>query len=190
MALDASCHPNDSFGYSVYAVVAFAPCDQAAKIEGLQRGIGMKRATIPAHVTVKGTFCEIASLQELCRLAGDIAERTVPVQMDFDDDGAPHFTGSSGNLQIRLTPQLTALNAALEQAIGPVSTNAYRDGPFRPHLGLCQDCSAAQIDEAKRLAEELDLGTGFLAASIAFVGRVGPAYGGRWESIAQFSLRG
>ena len=190
MAINASDHPNDSSGYSVYAVVALAPGNQAAAVEKLRREIGMKRAAIPAHVTVKGTFCDVESLDALHRSVTGIAERTAPVQVDFADDGSPHFTESFGGMLIHLTPQLVALNAALEEAIGPLSTNAYSDEPYRPHLTLCQDCSATQIEEARRLAGELSMGAGFLAAAVHLVGRIGPAYGGRWTAIERFPLRG
>jgi len=189
VVVDASDRTNDSFGYSVYAVVAFAPRSRAAAVEKLRREIDMKRAALPAHVTIKGTFCDIEDFDAVRRSVVGITERSAPAQVDFADDGSPHFTESFGGMLVSLTPQLTALNAALEEAIGPISTNAYTDEPFRPHLTLCQDCSAVQIEQAKRLAGELDLGTGFLGASIDLVGRVGPAYGGRWESIEHFPLR-
>jgi len=179
VAIDASDRPNDSFGYSVYAVVALAPGNQVAAVEKLRREIGMKRAAPIAHVTVKGTFCDVESLDAVRRSVTGIAERTAPVQVDFADDGSPHFTESFGGI-----------NAALEEAIEPISTNAYNDEPYRPHLTLCQDCSATQIEEARRLAGELSMGAGFLAAAVHLMGRIGPAYGGRWTAIERFPLRG
>ena len=190
MAVDASDRPNDSFGYSVYAVVALAPPEQAAAVETLRREIGMKRASMPAEITVKGTFCDIGSLDALLELVTGIAGRTAAVQVDFEDGDTLHFGESFGVVQVRLSPPLATLTTLLEGAIGPVSTNAYMGDPFWTHLTLCQDCSSEQLRRAKRLAASLALGTGFVADAIDLMGRVGPAYGGRWESIERFSLIG
>ena len=192
MAIDTSDRPNDSFGYSVYAVVAFAPPELAYSVDGLRRTIAMKRASIPAHVTVKGTFCGIDSLEVVCEQIGAVAQTTAPVQIDFADPRNPASGESRAVLwtEVRLTSDLLALNGALEQAIGPISTAAYSDEPYRAHLTLCQDCSPEQMDHAMRLAAEIDFGTGFLATAIDLMGRIGPAYGGRWESAGRFPLIG
>ena len=192
MAIDASDRPNDSFGYSVYAVVAFAPPELADPIDMLRRTIATKRASIPAHVTVKGTFCGIDSLDVVCEQIGAVAQTTAPVQIDFADPRNPTSGESRAVLwaEMRLTSDLLALNDALEQAIGPLSTNAYSDEPYQPHLTFCQGCSSEQINHAMRLAAEIDFGTGFLATAIDLMGRIGPAYGGRWESAGRFPLIG
>ena len=190
MAIDGSNHPDDAFGHSVYAVVAFAPPELADAVDGLRRAIEMKRASIPAHVTVKGTFCDIDSLEAVHEQIQTIAQTTAPVQIDFADPRNPASGDSWAVLDVRLTSALSALNDFLEQALGPLSTNAYSDEPYRPHLTLCQDCSPEQLDHAMRLAAAIDFGTGFLATAIDLMGRTGPAYGGRWESIERFPLSG
>ncbi len=190
MAIDASNRENDRFGYSVYAVVAFAPEGLTRKVDALRRGIAMERVAIPAHVTVKGTFCDIDSLDGLRSLIGDIAAGTPPVEMRFEAPDPVRFEETFGVLEIRPKQLLSGLNEALSRAIDPISTNAYFDGPFWPHLTLCQECSAAQIEQAKQLAAKLEPGTGFTCGAIDLMGRVGTAYGGRWESIELFRLRG
>ena len=192
MPVDASDRPNDRFGYSVYATVALAAPDQVAKVRKVREAIGLKRATIPAHVTVRGTFYGVQNFDELAGLLRNLAFSQKPLRIEFSG-GWEFWVQSDGRgigwRKVMATVELRALNKTFDGVIRPRSNNAYPD-EFLPHLTLCQDCDETQIAEAKRLAESLDIGSGFDCKEVTLMGRVGPAHGGRWVTVESFPLGG
>jgi hypothetical protein len=56
---------NDEFGYACYTIVAPAPSELDGPLLDIEKAAGQERAKIPAHVTVKGTFYDIKSLDNL-----------------------------------------------------------------------------------------------------------------------------
>ena len=187
--IEARYHPNDPFGYSVYRVVAFMPPGQVARVETLRRQSGMKRSLIPAHVEVKGDFCDVDSLDTVRARTRRIARKTAPMHLEFADGGKLVFLESSAVIRIQPTEALATLTTLLKWSIGRVSTDAYRDIAVSPHLPICEDCAPDQLRTVFRRARELCLGTGFRAEAIDLVGRVGSAYEGQWESIEHFKLQ-
>ena len=103
MPIEARYHPNDPFGYSVYRVVAFMPPGQVARVETLRRQSGMKRSLIPAHVEVKGDFCDVDSLDTVRARTRRIARKTAPMHLEFADGGKLVFFESSAVIRIRPT---------------------------------------------------------------------------------------
>lgn len=184
--------PNDEFGYSVYTLVALANANQVAKIDGVRTAIGLTRATIQAHVTVRGTFSTIESLDGLRDLLRQTASENHAVSVVFGADGWSYFnrgTGrNSGIMPCDTTPELLDLHSAFDRVIRPISTNQYPDN-YRAHMTLCQDCSEDQIEQARVLAADLDIGAGFDIESVQLMGRVGPAFGGEWKMIDSFPLK-
>lgn len=184
--------PNDQFGYSVYTLVAHASQKQIEAIDGVRRAIGLTRATIPAHVTVRGTFHSIDNLTGIRVALREAALRRAPVSVIFGPEGWKYFTGDGDrNTAIMLcetTQDLLDLREWFDAIIRPISTNAYRD-EYLAHMTLCQDCTTAQIQKAKELAVNLDIGRGFEISSVELMGRVGPAFGGEWKLIESFPLQ-
>jgi 2'-5' RNA ligase len=185
--------PNDRFGYSVYTVVAHASPEQVRMVADVRRAINLTRATIPAHVTVRGTFHSIKSLDEIRGLLRHVASQQKPASVEFSPEGWKFIAqGDSRHIGImpcETTPGLVFLNRAFDAVIRPHSTNAYSD-EYRAHMTLCQDCTEEQIIQAKALAGDLDIGTGFTVNSVELMGRVGPAFGGEWKLIESFQLGG
>ena len=68
--------PNDRFGYSCYSLVLIAPEDTIAKVNAIKRDSGMTIAHIPAHITIKGTFYGIESLDTLKQTIRSITNNT------------------------------------------------------------------------------------------------------------------
>ncbi len=68
--------PNDRFGYSCYSLVIIAPEDIIAKVNAIKRDSGMTIAHIPAHITIKGTFYGIESLDNLKQTIRSITNNT------------------------------------------------------------------------------------------------------------------
>ncbi len=191
MAIDASDRPNDRFGYSVYAGVLLAPRAQADAVARLRERIRPQRAMLPAHVTVMGTFCGIESLDGVKRLFRQVSARHGPVEVKFDGAGLQLFK-DSGGLFVEKSAALAGLHKEITAAIGAVSIDAYgyADERYAPHLTLWQECPPENATLAGELGREVKLGAGFRVDAVAFVGRSGPAHGGRWVTIALFALTG
>lgn len=191
--VDSRTLENDRFGYSAYTVVALANPDQVSKVDAARTAIGLNRATIQAHVTVRGTFFDIESLDDMRALLRGVAEAQKPAKVEFSPEGWKFIRRTPGQhiaiMPCETTPGLLALNAVFDEVIRPRSQNAYPD-EYRAHLTLCQDCTDEQMDEAERIAAQLDIGDGFKASSVHLMGRVGPAFGGEWKAIESFPLGG
>jgi 2'-5' RNA ligase len=188
---DARMLPNDRFGHSVYALVAHACPEQVRIIAEVREAVGQARAVIPAHVTVRGTFYGIESLEEMRGLLRETAAGLEPAQVEFAPDGwtsvAEDGDRHSCAMPCVTSPALLALHQAFDAVIGPRSQDAYGDG-YHAHMTLCQDCTGEQIRQAEELVATLDIGTGFPFESVELMGRVGPAFGGEWTLIESFPL--
>jgi 2'-5' RNA ligase len=183
--------PNDRFGYSVYALVSHASPEQVRLVAEVREAVGQARAVIPAHVTVRGTFYGIGSLDEMRGLLRQAAAGLEPTRVEFStggwklhsDDGDRH-----GCVMPCVTsPALRSLHEAFDAVIRPLSLDGYGDG-YRAHLTLCQDCTREQVQRAMALVADRDFGTGFGFDSVELMGRVGPAFGGEWTLIESLPL--
>lgn len=183
--------PNDRFGYSVYSLVAHASAEQVQMVAEVRETVGQERAVIPAHVTIRGTFYGIESLEEIRRQLRETAADLAPAQVEFSPDGWT-FAAEGGDrhgceMPCVTTPALVSLHESFNAVIRPLSKDAYGDG-YRAHMTLCQDCTDEQIQHAKALVARLNIGTGFRVGSVELMGRVGPAFGGEWRLIESFPL--
>jgi 2'-5' RNA ligase len=182
--------PNDRFGYSVYSLVAHASAEQVRMVAEVREAVGQERAVIPAHVTVRGTFHGIESLDELRSALRETAEGSEPTRVAFDPGGwTLHRNGDRHgcHLPCVTTPALLSLHRTFDAVIAPRSRDAYGDS-YRAHLTLCQDCTHEQARRAAVLAADMDIGTGFDVVSVELMGRIGPAFGGRWTLIESLPL--
>jgi 2'-5' RNA ligase len=183
--------PNDRFGYSVYALVAHASPEQVRLVAEVREAVGQVRAVIPAHVTVRGTFYGIGSLDELRRLLRQAAAGSEPTRVDFSSDGWKLHTGDGdryGCVMPCVTSRaLRSLHETFDAVIRPLSQDGYGDG-YRAHLTLCQDCTREQVQQAMTLVAGRDIGTGFRVDSVELMGRIGPAFGGEWMLIESIPL--
>ena len=180
---------DDRFGYSCYALVFPVSGEIQEETDPIERASGSTRAKIPAHVTVKGTFCGIESLSDLRRLVRFITGNTRRFHISFE--GAESvWRSAGGGLRVPVRSEMQALHDALVAGIVPISTSAYIDDPYWPHMTYVQEVSVAALEQALQLVAHADFGDGFWADSIDLMGRVGKAHGGRWELIEQFPLAG
>jgi 2'-5' RNA ligase len=183
--------PNDRFGFSVYALVAHASPEQVRTVAEVREAVGQVRAVIPAHVTVRGTFYGIESLEGMRGLLRKAAAGVEPTRVEFSPGGWNSHTDDGDRhgyvMHCLTTPALRSLHETFDLVIRPRSEDAYGDG-YRAHLTLCQDCTAEQIRQAETLVAGLDFGTGFSVESVELMGREGPAFGGEWTLIESFPL--
>lgn len=188
--------PNDSFGYAVYSCVAFATPGQQQEVQSLRDAVKAQRSMMPAHVTVKGTFCEIPSLDRIKALVKQVADATPAFDAEFAGGivpGPAYDTGEGwAGVVVRKTPPLVDLHGRLCDTLTAVTTNAYgpeRGDDYHPHITVIHE----PLPELKQLGRELVAktkltGSGFPVREVWLMGHVGPPYRGRWAQIESFSL--
>jgi hypothetical protein len=120
--------PNDRFGYSVYALVAHASPEQVRMVAEVREAVGQARAVIPAHVTVRGTFHGIESLEEMSGLLRETAAGSEPTQVEFDPGGWKLHTDDGDRhgcvMPCVTTPALRSLHETFDAVIRPRSEDA------------------------------------------------------------------
>ncbi|MCC6455470.1 MAG: 2'-5' RNA ligase family protein [Caldilineaceae bacterium] len=178
---------NDQFGYSCYTLVVPAGEALTAQVESLRNQMGVTVASIPAHVTVKGTFYDIDSLEQVKQLVEEITRSTAPFFISFSER-AFHWWADGGALTVPATPPIQALHDTLVATISPLGKPAYRDDPYLVHMTLVYGQSPERLQQAQALVQEMDFGPGFMAESVDLMGRVGQAVGGEWRLITRFGL--
>jgi 2'-5' RNA ligase len=183
--------PNDRFGYSVYSLVSHASPEQVRLVAEVREAVGQARAVIPAHVTVRGTFYGVDSLEEMRGLLRQTAAGLEPTRVEFSPGGWKLHTDDGDRhgcfMPCVTSPALRSLHETFDTVIRPHSQDAYGDS-YRAHLTLCQDCTREQVQQAMELVADRDFGTGFSFHSVELMGRVGPAFGGEWTLIESFPL--
>lgn len=183
---------NDRFGYSVYALVAHASPEQVRLVAEVREAVGQARAVIPAHVTVRGTFYGIDSLEEMRGLLRETAAGLEPARVEFGPHGWKIHTGDGDHhgcvMPCVTSPSLRSLHETFDAVIGPRSRDGYGAAGYRAHMTLCQDCTREQVERAMALVADLDVGTGFGFGSVELMGRDGPAFGGEWSLIESLPL--
>ncbi len=160
--------PNDAFGYAVYSVVVLATPEQQMTVQAVRDAVKNQRSMIPAHVTVKGTFCEISSLDEIKERIARAASAADPFYLEFDGMAEVHISkllkSDLCTQPIRKTRQLVELHDLLYDELFAVTTNAYgredRD-KFRAHLTVYSEPVAELQQKGRDLAASLDLGSGY-----------------------------
>ncbi len=181
--------PDDQFRYSCYALVIPIPDNLRAQMNEIERQAGQERAKIPAHITVKGTFHGIESLDGVMDTVRAVTGKTSPVFITFNG-AETHWSDSSGFLNLPIPPELQALHDALVAEVSPLGETVYTDDPYRAHMTIIQEVTPEGLNTARRMFEEIEFDEGFLADSVELMARSGPAYGGQWHMIQRFPLEG
>jgi hypothetical protein len=111
--------PNDRFGYSVYALVSPASPEQVRLVAEVRKTVGQERAVIPAHVTIRGTFYGIDSLEEMRGLLRRTAAGLEPIRVEFSPGGWRLHTGNGDRhncfMPCVTSPALRSLHQAFER---------------------------------------------------------------------------
>ena len=130
--------PDDQFGYAVYSVVVMATPEQREKVQAIRDAVHNQRSMIPAHVTVKGTFCEIPNLDRVKALVGQAARDSEHACVRFAQRpvvSRNRLGEVSASIGIEVTPELVSLHRRLFEALSPITTSAYfDDSQYHPHL--------------------------------------------------------
>src|SRR5690606_31785872 len=122
-------------------------------------------------ITVKGTFFQIESLEQVQRLVQEITDSTAPFPISFA--GAEvHWWTEVAALTVPVTPPMQALHDALVAAIAPLGLPAYQDDPYVAHMTLVYNPPPPDgIARAQALIAGMDFGPGFQANYVDLMGR-------------------
>ena len=183
---------NDDNGYAVYSVVLIATLHQQAAVDAVRKSVGNRRSMIPAHITVKGTFCEIPSLDEIVSHLRSVARDTTKFDVVFGTDGVKKRTiadgGGFAGQSIQKTAELVQLHNGLYDSIAPITTNAYgrEDGDhYRPHMTIFHEPSPELEHQTDDLLLSLDIGEGYECDAMFLMGHIGRPYRGRWTVVRE-----
>ncbi|NQW18222.1 MAG: 2'-5' RNA ligase family protein [Chloroflexi bacterium] len=184
---------DDKFGYAVYSVVVFADAETQRRVCTIGDAVAVQRVMMPAHITVKGTFCRIEDLDEVKAEISEIAAQTEGVFVKFEGRANQSFDNSDhqhGYQGINITSELQAFHMKLYESLIPISTLAYgKEGRnYHPHLTVYAEPASGREKLADELSSSLDLGDGFTAKEVTLMGHVGIPYRGKWKIIEQFDL--
>lgn len=187
MAVNSTCLENDKFGYACYTIVAPAPGELAGPLLEIERTADQERAKIPGHVTVKGTFYGIESLDSLLAAIRTVADRHQP--FDLGTEGFEVWESEhSVILGFTVNPEIQSLHDDLMAYIGPLGNSAYPDDPYRSHMSIVNEVKPEGVEIAKSRLAEIDLGEKLRFDSIDLMARDGLAWGGVWKRVERFEL--
>jgi 2'-5' RNA ligase len=189
MTIDSKDLENDEFGYSCYVISIPAPSELLGRLSEIERAAGQVRAKIPAHITVKGTFYSIASLDGTLDVIRRVVSRHDPFVLGTD---GMEFIGPDYSVILGFTvnPEIQALHDDLVANIAPMSKPAYRDDPYRAHMSIVNEVEPEGVAIAKSMTEDIDFGDGLDVNSIQLTARDGVAFGGTWHRLELFKLGG
>ena len=184
----------DRFGHSGYAVVILAPEDVQHEIERVRRQLEVPIHMIRAHVTVKGTFINPPSVEEVSMIVESVAQATQVFTMETGE--APVWGSENSRtavISISSSDQLDDLHRRLFNLIEPITTNVYgHETPegFRFHMTVYQEVDEANHMKGQRLVAGLNIPERLAAKGVALMGRSGPrGPRGIWHVVDEFPLR-
>ncbi len=184
----------DRFGHSGYAVVILAPADVQREIELVRRQLEIPIHMIPAHVTVKGTFINPPSVEEVGTIVEGVARATQAFIMETGEALAwGSENARTAVISVCSSDQLDDLHRQLFSSIEPTTTNVYgpeRAEGFRFHMTVYQEVDEANHMKGQALVASLSVPERMAANSVCLMGRSGPrGPRGVWHVIEEFPLR-
>ena len=189
MAINSTNLENDEFGYACYTIVDPAPARLEQELLDIEHAAGQERAKIPGHVTVKGTFYDIESLDGLIAVIRNVAGRHKSLELGtagMDVWESEH----SVILGFTVNPEIQSLHDDLMAEVGPLGKSAYPDDPYKSHMSIVNEVKPEGVEIAKARIGAIDLGDHLSLSAIDLMGRDGVAWGGEWKRLERFELGG
>lgn len=187
MAIESTYLENDRFGYSCYVVALPAPPDLTGELSAIERAVGQKRAKIPAHITVKGTFYDPESLPKIMEIVEGIAAGHHVISLPTADHEI-YWTDRFAGFRFISTKEIQRLHNELVAAIEPVSKPAYVDDPFRGHLSIIDTVDSDAVKTAVELGRQVVLPEVLELPFLDTYGRDGNATAGTWKRLSRIEL--
>jgi hypothetical protein len=175
-----------------FALVAFAPPavrHVIAHIHSICPPCGLP--TLPAHVTVKGSWTMPFDYDMVVERIRKICGVTAPLVMHCVRLVASYERRHSSMLSlVNNSGELIGFHDQLWAALSPLVPTDYgreAEGEFVPHLTLVQAIEHHQVPAATEAILPLETSFAFTAESVALVGR---AHGTTWKLLMDFPLYG
>jgi hypothetical protein len=180
----------DRYGYSRYSVVVHAPLEVADKVQCFRQEIGMPDFKTEPHVSISDTLYGLDDLNVLKATVRELASSFTPISILFSDPPFSSRTGL-GVFEVQSTPQLLKLRHHVVQALSRIIKSHTTPGrSYWPHMTLYQRASEEASGRAAASGPALDLGEGFDALSLDFVGLMGMPGEGTRRIIEAFPFAG
>lgn len=188
--MSISATPVRASDFDRFAVVAFAPPFIVAEVAAIQAlSPPSLLPTIPAHVTVKGTFVEPTSLPEVISRITRVCSEAAPILVETDSvASSPAPTHASILALVRPNDALTALHTELWNQLSPLAQTIYASESrerYVPHLTLVHAISPDALEQAETVVARRSRHYSYMARTISLVGRHA---GDTWKTIADFEL--
>ena len=185
----------DEYGYTGYAIVIMMPQKVRGDVSRVRDQLTTPILTIPAHVTVKGTFVQLQSLDAIRSIINSVVKETRPFSIGLEE---PLVWGREGYrtlvISAKSSPELDSLHYKLFKSIEPITTNAYgRESAegFHFHMAVYQEVDEVNHQKGQMLAAGLSLPGSVESRSVCLMGRVGPrGRGGKWQVIEEYPFSG
>ena len=188
----------DEHGYSGYIVVILMPEPVRLAVGKLREGLDIPILTMPAQVTVKGTFVRPRRLDQVHAIVTSVARETRPFKIRLAD---PTVWGKENArtlvISTRPSADLVNLHVKLFEAIEPISTNIYGGTGQEPakdirfHMTIYQDVDEANHQTGLGLVSGLNLPHSVRVSCLQLLGRVGVAgKDHQWRVMKEYLLCG
>jgi 2'-5' RNA ligase len=186
--VDANSLPNDKFGYRIYGVMAHLPEPQASQARQFHKLISADDLATKPHCSIDN-FWGPDDLDPIKTALSEVASRSKAFEtsVNFDDLRSGQF-GCAYGLQPNDDHQ--ALQAAVEQAMLPLTKRLRPPGSYWPHTTMVLDAKPEELPLMEPNLAKVDM-TGMMRfESISLIGRIGLARGGGYEVIENYPLLG
>lgn len=178
----------DNQSFQRFAVVSFLDGASVQRIEELRAELPSRIAVMPPHVTLKGSFIDPTSIDEIEQGIGKIACESSPLRIEVK---SIHIGETHIGLTLTPTTDLISLHDQLFYTLQPLVTDVYHDRPgsdYHPHTTVFYGLSGNELNRAKHLVQDLEDLSSFTLTEVSLVGRMGSAETGQWKTIQSFPL--
>ncbi|MDG0868045.1 2'-5' RNA ligase family protein [Candidatus Lucifugimonas marina] len=186
--VDANALPNDKFGYRIYGVMAHLPEPQASEVRKFHKIIGADDLATKPHCSIDNFWGpdDLESVKAALKL---VAARQKPFETSVDFDGLR--VGKWGcAYEIKSTPEHLALQAAVEEAMLPLTKRLRPPGTYWPHTTMVLDAKSEEFPLMETNLEKIDMTGRMKFDTISLIGRIGPSRGGEYEILENYPLLG
>ena len=187
----------DKYGYTGYLIAILMPEPVRQAVGKVRERLDIPMLTMPAHVTLKGTFVQPRSLDTVHAIVSSVARKTRPFTICLADEMVwGKENARTLVISVPSSPELDNLHIKLYEAIELISTNVYgRTGQepvkdFRFHVTIYQGADEANHQVGMGLVSGLNLPESVEVKCLQVLGRVAAlGKGHHWRVIQEYPFR-